>query len=69
MDEGSIHFEAKVFFDRDENWVRTQEHAEIFQQFYREDDPDGDHLTSTGTVNNRIEWNDKLSSVTFTQAD
>ena len=67
-DEGSINFEAKVFFDNDGNWIRTQEHAEVFQEFYRTDDPDGNHLSSSGHVNNRIEWNKKYEDVTFTQA-
>jgi len=67
-DEGSIHFEATVFFDNDGNWIRTQEHAEVFQEFYRVDDPDGEHLTSTGNVNNRIEWNETYDDQTFTQS-
>lgn len=49
-----VIFENVVYFDGEGNWIRTQIHSTITDDFYRADDPEGTHLTGTARANHRI---------------
>ena len=56
MDDNFIMLDGKIFFDKDGNFIREQMHFRGFDDLYRDDDPEGTHLTGTAHLNVRISF-------------
>ena len=54
MDEAWVIEDVKVFYDKGGNFVRSHMKFTAFDDLYRDDDPDGIHLTGTAHLNARV---------------
>jgi hypothetical protein len=54
VNEGWVRFEVTDYFTNDWEWVKTQIHSTVVDDFWRADDPAGTHLTGTARANHRI---------------
>ena len=58
MDNAWVVLEFKDFYDKKDNYIRTQIHATGFDDLYSDADPEGIHLTGTAHTNFRYFFND-----------
>lgn len=56
MDDAWVIEDVKDFFDKNGNLIRSQIHFTAFDDLYRDDDPDGIHLTGTAHLNARVSF-------------
>lgn len=52
--DGWVRFETTDFIDSEGNWIRTQIHSTVLDDFFRADDPEGTHLTASSRASHRI---------------
>jgi len=56
MDDSFAMLDGKIFKDKDGSFIREQMHFTGFDDLYRDDDPEGTHLTGTAHLNVRISF-------------